>query len=333
MRTPEIPGFVDLQINGFRGVDFSSPDLTGDAFMFACRELRSAGTAAFLPTILTSPIDVYQRNLPLMAELIERRENGLNALGFHLEGPFISTEEGARGIHNPSWVVKPDVALFDQLQHLSHGMIRMITIAAETEGASDLARHAVSQGTVVSLGHQLASEREMKLLKEAGALSLTHFGNGIPVSIHRHRNPLWAGLAMEELTAMIITDGHHIPESIVRIILGMKGVDKTVVVSDSSPLAGLEPGRYTWMGVEVILEEDGYLHEAQGPYLAGSSATMLQCMNYLASLRLLDLEDLIQIGFYNPLRIISTKPPRTAEESVVFEQKKGVFTLTCSSST
>ncbi|MCK4924621.1 MAG: hypothetical protein KAS61_06575, partial [Spirochaetes bacterium] len=64
MKKPEIPGFVDLQVNGFRGVDFSSPDLTGDAFMFACRELRSAGTAVFLPTLLTSPIDVYERNLP-----------------------------------------------------------------------------------------------------------------------------------------------------------------------------------------------------------------------------------------------------------------------------
>ena len=87
------------------------------------------------------------------------------------------------------------------------------------------------------------------------------------------------------------------------------------------------------MGAEVILEEDGYLHEAQGPYLAGSSSTMLQCMNYLASLRLLDLEDLIQIGFYNPLRIIGAEPPRSAEESVVFEQKKGFFTVKRSSST
>lgn len=328
MKTPEIPGFVDLQVNGFRGVDFSSPDLTGDAFVCACRELRSAGTAAFLPTLLTSPIEVYERNLPLMAELMERSENGLNALGFHLEGPFISSEQGARGVHNPSWVVKPDNALFDHLQHLSRGMIRMMTIAAETEGASELTRHAVSQGTVVSLGHQLASEREMKLLKEAGAISLTHFGNGIPMSIHRHRNPLWAGLAMEELTAMIITDGHHLPESIIRVILGMKGVDKTVVVSDSSPLAGLEPGTYTWMGADVILEKDGYLHQAQGPYLAGSSSTMLQCMNYLASLRLLDFEDLMQIGFYNPLRIIGADPPKSAGVSVVFEQKKRFFTLT-----
>ena len=131
---------------------------------------------------------------------------------------------------------------------------------------------------------------------------------------------------------MIVTDGHHLPDSLVRVILRVKGIEKTVVVSDASPVAGMEPGRYRWMGIDVKLEENGYLHEAQGPYLAGSSSTMLQCMNHLASLRMFDLEDLIQIGLYNPLRLISADLPKSAGVSVRFEQRKGVFTVKRSSS-
>ena len=210
MRTA-LPGFVDLQVNGFRGVDFSGPALSADAFARACRDLLARGTAAFLPTMITSTLDTYRRNLPLIADAICRAEFRGRLLGIHLEGPFISAEPGAVGVHDPSLVRPPDARLFDELQDLAGGCVRLLTIAAELPGAADLARHAAARGVAVSLGHQMAGELEIKRLTSAGASALTHLGNGVPNVLPRHDNPIWAGLAADGLSAMIIADGHHLP--------------------------------------------------------------------------------------------------------------------------
>lgn len=306
--TLDIPGFIDLQVNGFRGVDFSGPDLTAEEFRRACDELRCAGTAAFLPTMITSPLEVYRRNLPLMAALMDDPDLAGCALGFHLEGPFLSATEGARGIHDKRYIRTPDPALFDELMDLARGKIRLLTIGGDVEGATDLARHAVSRGVVVSLGHHLAGAADMRRLADAGARALTHLGNGVPVVLPRHDNPIMAGIAEDRLIGMIITDGHHLPPSVITAIVRGKGAGRLIVTTDASPVAGLPPGRYALPGLDVILEESGFLHDADSPYLAGSSATMLHCMNHLAGLGLLSLDELIAVGFHNPLRLIGLDP-------------------------
>ena len=111
----QIPGLVDLQVNGYKGVDFSGADLTEEEFAQACRELLDAGTTAFLPTLITSPTEVYQRNLPLIAGVLGREEFRGRVPGVHLEGPFIATEDGARGAHNAEWVRKPDPSYLQEL--------------------------------------------------------------------------------------------------------------------------------------------------------------------------------------------------------------------------
>ena len=121
MRLPT--GFVDLQVNGFLGVDFSSPALTEEDFVLACRALLAQGTAAFLPTVITSTLDTYARNLPMMAEVMAREEFQGRLLGFHLEGPFISRVPGAVGAHNPAYVRDPDVALLEQLLNWAGGRV------------------------------------------------------------------------------------------------------------------------------------------------------------------------------------------------------------------
>jgi len=304
----EIQGFVDLQVNGYKGVDFSSPQLTEKQFRKTCRDLYKSGTAAFLPTLITSGKEVYRKNLAVISKVITESEFENQILGIHLEGPFVSSQFGAVGAHNAKLVCRPSKSYLDQLCEFSDGHIKMLTIAAEAEGAEELTEYAVKKGIVVSLGHQTAAEQDINKLAEGGATALTHLGNALPNLIDRHNNPLWPALANDKLTAMIITDGHHIPDSMIIATIKAKGIGKVAVVSDSSPIAGLEPGRYKTLGRDVVLDETGFLYCEQTKGMAGSSATMTECMNYLAGLNILSLDELIELGFYTPLRLIGLKP-------------------------
>lgn len=324
----KIPGLVDLQVNGYKGVDFSSANLTQEDFILACRQLFEAGTTAFLPTIITSPEDVYKRNLTIMASVLERDEFRGRLLGIHLEGPFISPQEGACGSHNPKWVIKPDINYLERLINWTGGKVKLLTIAAELDGAEELTLYAISRGITVSLGHQMADEKNLQDLVRAGASAITHLGNGVPMTLNRHHNPILSALAEDGLVATIITDGHHLPPSLIKTIVRTKGPQRCIVISDASSLAGLPPGRYETLGHKVILEETGRLYDPQTGYLCGSSATMLQCMNYLASLKLVSITELIAMGFYNPLRLVGIKPEDVVGESdIYFDEKRRAFYL------
>jgi N-acetylglucosamine-6-phosphate deacetylase len=314
----QIPGLVDLQVNGYRGVDFSGESLTEEDFARACRQLLAAGTTAFLPTLITSSTELYERNLPLIAGVLGREEFRGRVLGVHLEGPFISTEDGARGAHNIQWVRKPDVAHLARLLDLAAGTVRLITIAADREGAEELSRYASSRRVAVALGHHLANEQDLERLVKVGAKALTHLGNGVPALLSRHQNPVWAGLANEDLTATIIADGHHLPPSLLKTFLRAKGTGRCIVISDASPLAGLPPGQYWSMGAQVRLEEDGKLFNPATGYMAGSSATILECAKHLTRLGLAGLNELGQMFFYNPLRLIGVSPKEIRAQQRLF---------------
>ena len=324
----KIPGLVDLQVNGYRGVNFSDLSLTADDFVLACRGELEAGTAAFLPTIITSPTEVYEHNLPIMAAVLKTQEFRGRLLGIHIEGPFISSQEGARGAHDPQWIRKPDVGFLEQLIKWAAGEVKLLTIAAEPQGAEELARFASSRRIAVSLGHQMALEDDLHKLVQAGAAALTHLGNGVPAMLNRHKNPVWAGLANDDLMAMMITDGHHLPAALIKTIVRTKGAERCVVVSDASSPAGLPPGPYEVFGHHIVLEETGRLYDQTTGYLAGSAATMLECMNHLASLHLVGPDELIAMGFDNPLRLIGLGPADVAPmRNVRFDRRREVFYL------
>ena len=324
-----VPGFFDVQVNGFVGVDFSSEELTEESFRHASHALLERGTVAFLPTIITSTESLTHRNLALMNSVLNQDAMLARHIpGFHLEGPFISKQPGAVGAHNPAAVRDPDCALFDRLYQWSAKRLRLLTLAAECPGADVLAQHAVSRGVTVSCGHQLATPEDLARLVTSGAKALTHLGNGLPNLVHRHHNPLLAGLAEERLNILFIPDGHHLPQPVLKIFARAAGADRLIATSDASPAAGLLPGTYDVLGNRAILEPDGRLHNPEKQCLVGSSATLIDCMNVLHRLGLFSLEELLRMGFYNPLGLLHTTAEEipTCRHAIAFSEQRG-FTL------
>ena len=296
--------YIDLQVNGFAGVDFSTLELSYDSFMKAAEKIFSTGTAIFLPTIVTSDVPLYERNISIIKDAVEK--NGLEKAvpGVHLEGPFISRLPGAVGCHNPAFVRDCDCEWLLELLERTGNYVKMMTVAAELDGAPDLVKCATGKGVVVSLGHHLANAEDIKKCAAAGAKTLTHLGNGCPNMMNRHDNPVWAGLACDDLTAMLITDGHHLPGDIVKCMARIKGVDKFIVTSDAAPVAGLPPGRYHMLNNDAILEENGKFHNPEKGCLVGSSASVADCVRFLETLDIFTEEEIYKVSYLNAAKLI-----------------------------
>lgn len=304
-------GFVDLQVNGYQGINFSDPELTLEQVGEAAGALAGRGTIAFCPTLITSPLEAYSKVLPVLARAIrEQPRADCRILGIHLEGPFISPEDGAVGAHPVQYVQTPSLPLLEELFELADGQVSLLTVAPERPGAAALIRRAVELGMTVSVGHTLADAAAVRAAVQAGARLSTHLGNGCPNLIHRHYNPIWPQLANPRLSAMLITDGHHLPPDMIAAMLAAKGPARVIVTSDAAPAAGCAPGEYAFFGTRVLLEPSGRLRNLERDTLAGSSACMLDCMNVLARLGLLSEADLWRAGRDAPLAALG----RTAAE-------------------
>ncbi|MHB1191232.1 MAG: N-acetylglucosamine-6-phosphate deacetylase [Armatimonadota bacterium] len=297
-------GFIDIQVNGLLGGDFSQPGLSlGDVREVTAR-LAERGTIAYCPTICSGSLAMYEENLGVFAEAMEDSELSGHLLGVHLEGPFISPEPGAVGAHEKEYIREPSIEDFDRLWKWSGGKIAILTLAPELPGAEELIRHASALGVRIMLGHHLANDEQMASAVAAGARGCTHLGNGLPNELHRHENPIWWQLACDDLWASFITDGHHLPADLIKVALRAKGIGRFIVTSDAAPLAGMPIGTYVEFGKKVEIEPSGRIYCAESGGLAGSHSTMFECMNHLASLDLLPEEELWQVGFSNPLAFL-----------------------------
>jgi N-acetylglucosamine-6-phosphate deacetylase len=256
---------------------------------------------------VTAPSPLIQANLGALVQAREQEPALKKAVpGFHLEGPYISAVEGARGAHAPAYVHAPDWDEFQRWQEAAGGLIRIITLAPEQPGSVAFIRRAVQSGVVVAIGHTAASASVIREAADAGASLSTHLGNGIAAQIHRHNNPLWVQLADDRLSASLIFDGFHLPVNVMRVFLRAKGAGRCILVSDAASLAKMPPGVYeTPIGGKVQLHEDGRLSMLDSEYLAGSASSLKDCIEVAVRLAGCTLAQAIQMVSVNPGRLLN----------------------------
>jgi N-acetylglucosamine-6-phosphate deacetylase len=266
--------FCDLQINGFAGVDFNSPGVGTSDYRKAAHALWTTGVTRFCPTIITADHDSMCRCLEAAAAAAADPLVGPSIAGIHVEGPYISPEDGPRGAHPREAVRPPDRAEFERLQQAAGGRIRLVTLAPETRDAPAFIAWLCTQGIVVAIGHTAADARQIAAAVDAGARLSTHLGNGAAELIHRHHNIIWEQLAADSLAASFIVDGHHLPPSMVKAMVRSKGVARSLLVTDAVAPAGCPPGVYRLGSQEVELTAEGKVHLRGGSRLAGSALRM-----------------------------------------------------------
>ncbi len=297
------PGFIDTQVNGYMGVDFSSPGLTVEDVKKVTQSLRKVGVTTYLPTIVTSPHQRLVENFAVLAETTHDPDVALSMPGFHLEGPFISPEDGYRGAHNKDWVRLPNWDEFVKINNAAENKIIQVTLAPELDGAMDFIQKCVAQGIVVGIGHHNASAEQIKNAVDHGAAISVHLGNGCANFIHRHENPLWPQLAEDRLMASIIVDGFHLRPDEVKIFFRAKGVDRLVITSDVTKLAGMPPGEYNWNEMAVVMTPDGMIKYPAQNVLAGASLPITRGIFNMMKFTKCSLAEAIQMATANPARL------------------------------
>ncbi|HET6323331.1 MAG TPA: N-acetylglucosamine-6-phosphate deacetylase, partial [Planctomycetaceae bacterium] len=237
------PGLFDLQINGYGGTWFGKAGITVDEVLGVLQQHFRFGVTRLCPTVITNSFEVLKGALTALRQACEQEPWAARMVpGFHVEGPYISPEDGPRGAHPREHVRPPDWAEFERLQTAAGGRICLITLAPELPGAIDFIRRATTSGVTVSLGHTAAEGPQIAEAVEAGARLSTHLGNGAHPLIRRHPNYIWEQLGDSRLSASVIADGHHLPGSVLRSIFRAKGVRGVILTCDASGLAGCTPG-------------------------------------------------------------------------------------------
>lgn len=297
------PGFIDLQVNGFAGVDYNSPIASHAEIARSLRVLFSTGVTRLFPTVITgSPSDMLGavRNL---ADAKESLEDGSAMEGFHIEGPHISPEDGPRGAHPARWVRPPDLLEFQRWQEAARGNVRLVTLSPEWPEAPHYIEQLAREGVVTAIGHTRATSEQIREAVKAGAALSTHLGNGAHTVMPRRQNYLWDQLAEDRLAASFIVDGIHLSDSFLRVALRAKGIERSILVTDAVMPAMCSPGPYMLGEVEVESRDDGRVVLRGGDRLAGSSLRMDRGVENLMRRAGLSLTEAITMATINPARV------------------------------
>lgn len=302
------PGFIDLQVNGFAGVDYNDPESKTDAIARSIQKIFSTGVTRFFATVITGSeerIIGSVRNLARAKEEFVR--NGMpeaHALeAFHIEGPNISPETGPRGAHPLEHIRPPDTEEFRRWQDAANGNIRLVTVSPEWPQMQQYIEILVKSGVVVSVGHTKATHEQIRAAVDAGATMSTHLGNAAHPVLPKTQNYIWDQLAEDKLAACFVVDGIHIPQAFFRAAVQAKGMERAILVTDAVMPATCPPGPYKLGQVDVVLRENGSVVLKDGERLAGSALQMDRAVERAVRWTGNSLASVLAMATSNPARI------------------------------
>ena len=273
------PALVDLQLNGYAGFDFNAraSEWSAERLLHVRGALARRGVERALPTLVTDDPGRMVERATAYRLLVDRSPELATAFPcLHIEGPFLSPEDGPRGAHPLAHCTTPAQlpGLYDRLMESSGGRIGLLTLAPELPGALELIRVATAARTRVAIGHTNAGVPELDAAVEAGAVLSTHLGNGAHQTLPRHANYVQMQLADDRLAASFIADGHHLPWYALKNFLRAKGIERSILVTDAIAGADSPPGRYPLGDEEVEVTEELRVSKPGQPNLAGSALTL-----------------------------------------------------------
>ncbi|MCU0248406.1 MAG: amidohydrolase family protein [Bryobacter sp.] len=296
------PAFLDLQVNGFAGVDYCSAGSTLEEIAASIRQIHATGVARFYPTVITGGRDEMMAALRNLARAKEELPEGAAFEAFHVEGPYISPEDGPRGAHPRHRVRPPDFDEFRRFQDAARGHIRLLTLSPEWPEAPSFIERIVREGVVAAIGHTQATSAQIQDAVCAGATVSTHLGNGAHAVLARHPNYIWEQMAEDRLTATFIVDGIHLDAAFLKTALRAKGIERSVLITDAVMCAGMPPGPYRLGEVEVELRANQSVWLRDGSKLAGAALTMDRAVSNLMRLTGASLTEAVTMATTNAAR-------------------------------
>ncbi len=330
-------GLVDLQVNGFAGVDFNTPGISDETLNKLLETMLASGVTTCLPTLITSSEEHLKscfRDLENSRQFSKLAKTMI--AGYHLEGPFISPLPGFSGCHPVEKIGDVDQEMFLRLQEAAGGRISLVTLAPEVNGAIPFIKNLVSQGIIVAIGHTSAGSEKIHEAVEAGAMLSTHLGNGTSKKLSKNNNPIIAQLCEDKLSASFIADGYHISPEILKVYLRAKESKRTILITDATAGAAAEPGIYQLGDMELHLDHEPIVYNKETSRPAGSVVTLDQCVRNVMKWFKIPLDEAVSWAGLNPLQML--KSSKTSEiytehnNSVWWEENDGIWYVKASRS-
>lgn len=300
------PGLIDNQVNGFAGVSFcfSGGELTKEGIAKVTKALWEKGVTSYLPTLTSSSQEIMIKNFTILASVKNDQALHGSIVGYHLEGPYISPDDGYRGAHPLKYVRKPIWKEFMELYEASDRNILTVTVAPEQVGAMEFISKCTEMGITVALGHHNASRATIDQAVLNGAKTVTHLGNGCANMINRHDNPLWPQLSNDQLMASIICDGFHLRDEEINVFYKAKGPERTIITSDVTSFATLPPGEYkNEEGETIELTKEGMLRYPKQNVLYGSASPITKGITHIMNVTGCTLGEAIRMASTNPAKL------------------------------